>query len=469
MAATRIIPLHVNKGKTIAQCLADRTDYSENEKKTENGKYISSYECDPKSCDQEFLLAKREYLHIHGFDHRRNVIAYQIRQSFKPGEVTPEEANRVGYETAMRWTKGKHAFIVATHTDRAHIHNHIIYNSTNLSCDEKWRDFIRSGKALQKVSDLVCIEHGLSVIAPHPYGLRPKYHNDAYKTSLRDNLRADIEKILSSGVKSFSDLLDGLAAKGYEIKHGKQYAFRFKGNKRFLRLDTLGTEYAEAKLKRRIAGDESVIGTSETKRDFDLVLDLRKIIEKNKGENYERWAKRFNLKQVAKSICFIHEHGIETFEALVALTDNAAKRFEVLSESIKVKQKRLEEIAETKKQIVNYTKTREIYEAYKRSGYSKRFFESNREKLQIHKAAKEFFNAQNISKFPKMKELSEEYDRILTEKKREYAEYKKVKDSMQDYMIARQNLETLQGEEAEKAENRKRQEGRNQEKRGGRS
>ena len=122
MAAIRLIPLHVNKGKTVAQCLADMTDYSENEKKTNNGEFISSYECDPKTCDQEFLLSKREYLHIHGFDYKRNVIAYQIRQSFKPGEITPEEANRVGYETAMRWTKGKHAFIVATHIDRAHIH-----------------------------------------------------------------------------------------------------------------------------------------------------------------------------------------------------------------------------------------------------------------------------------------------------------------------------------------------------------
>ena len=168
MAATRIIPLHVNKGKTVAKCLSDRTDYSENEQKTDNGKYISSYECDPKTCDREFLLAKREYLHIHGFDYKRNVIAYQIRQSFKPGEVTPEEANRIGYETAMRWTKGKHAFIVATHIDRAHIHNHIIYNSTTLDCERKWRDFLRSGKQLQKVSDLVCLEHGLSVIDPKP-------------------------------------------------------------------------------------------------------------------------------------------------------------------------------------------------------------------------------------------------------------------------------------------------------------
>ena len=141
MAATRLIALHINKGKTVAQCLADRTDYSENAAKTEDGKYISAYACDAKTCDEEFLLSKRQYEHITGRTQAHDVIAYQIRQSFKPGEITPEEANKVGYETAMRFTKGKHAFIVATHVDRAHIHNHIIFNSTSLDCTRKFRDF----------------------------------------------------------------------------------------------------------------------------------------------------------------------------------------------------------------------------------------------------------------------------------------------------------------------------------------
>lgn len=114
MAATRLIALHINKGKTVAQCLADRTDYTENVAKTEDGKYISAYACDAKTCDEEFLLSKRQYEHITGRTQAHDVIAYQIRQSFKPGEITPEEANKVGYETAMRFTKGKHAFIVAT-------------------------------------------------------------------------------------------------------------------------------------------------------------------------------------------------------------------------------------------------------------------------------------------------------------------------------------------------------------------
>ena len=151
MAATRLIALHINKGKTVAQCLADRTDYSENAAKTEDGKYISAYACDAKTCDEEFLLSKRQYEHITGRTQAHDVIAYQIRQSFKPGEITPEEANKVGYETAMRFTKGKHAFIVATHVDRAHIHNHIIFNSTTLDCTRKFRDFRLSVLALARL------------------------------------------------------------------------------------------------------------------------------------------------------------------------------------------------------------------------------------------------------------------------------------------------------------------------------
>ncbi len=126
MAATRLIALHVNKGKTVAQSLKERIDYALNGAKTKDGEYVSSYECAPETAAEEFLLARRQYLHIVNRQQKKEIIAYQIRQSFKPGEITPEEANQVGYETAMRFTKGKHAFIVATHIDKSHIHNHII-------------------------------------------------------------------------------------------------------------------------------------------------------------------------------------------------------------------------------------------------------------------------------------------------------------------------------------------------------
>ena len=126
MAATRLIALHVNKGKTVAQCLSERLDYSQNPIKTEQGELITSYACQPETAATEFLLSKRQYQQITGEEYKGNIIAYQIRQSFKPGEITPEDANRLGYELAMRFTKGQHAFTVSTHTDKAHIHNHII-------------------------------------------------------------------------------------------------------------------------------------------------------------------------------------------------------------------------------------------------------------------------------------------------------------------------------------------------------
>ena len=163
----------ISKGETVAQSLKERFDYGQNPDKTQGGELISSYECDYMTADAEFLLSKAKYKATTGREQRRDadVLCYQIRQSFKPGEITPEEANRVGYETAMRWTKGKYAFFVATHTDRQHIHNHIYYNSTSLDCTHKFRDFIGSARAVRRLSDRVCLENDLSVI------VNPKLHS----------------------------------------------------------------------------------------------------------------------------------------------------------------------------------------------------------------------------------------------------------------------------------------------------
>ena len=225
MAATRLIALHVNKGKTVAQCLADRTDYSQNAAKTNDGEFISSYECDPKTADEEFLLSKRQYQHITGRQQKNNIIAYQIRQSFKPGEITPEEANQVGYETAMRWTKGKHAFIVATHIDKSHIHNHIIYNSTSLDATRKFKNFFLSGLAVQRLSDMVCLEHGLSIITPKPYRERQKRTVYPKKRTQRDELCDAIDAVLKQKPKSFDGFVQALADMGFEFKDGKQNQF----------------------------------------------------------------------------------------------------------------------------------------------------------------------------------------------------------------------------------------------------
>lgn len=293
MAATRLIALHINKGKTVAQCLADRTDYSQNAAKTDDGKYISSYECDPKTADEEFLLTKRQYQHITGRQQKNDVIAYQIRQSFKPGEITPEEANRVGYETALRWTKGKHAFIVATHIDRSHIHNHIIYNSTSLDCTRKFKNFFLSGLAVQRLSDMICIEHGLSIIEPKPYRERVKRTTFPKRRTKRDELCTAIDQILKKKPKDFSAFVLQLLELGYEFKDGKQQAFRKNGEKRFIRLRSLGEGYSQEDIIAILSGKSIQKASRASKqvhaqREFNLLINIQAKLAEGKSAGYER-------------------------------------------------------------------------------------------------------------------------------------------------------------------------------------
>ena len=239
MATTRLIAVHINKGKTAAQSLADRLDYSHNPIKTNDGEFITGYECDPATAWEEFLLTKREYEQKTGRQQKKDVLAYQIRQSFKPGEITPEEANRLGHELAMRFTKGKHAFTVSTHTDKAHIHNHIYFNSTTLDGTRKFKNFWFSGIAIQRLNDLICLENGLSVIEKKAYRDRTKRTEYPKKETFRDSICAAIDTALAEKPKDFEELLKLLEQAGYECKRGKNAAVRGKGQKRFIRFRSL--------------------------------------------------------------------------------------------------------------------------------------------------------------------------------------------------------------------------------------
>jgi hypothetical protein len=278
MAATRLIALHINKGRTLAQCLAERTDYSQNGEKTDHGRLISSYACDPKTCDEEFLLSKRQYRHITGRTQKNDVIAYQIRQSFKPGEVSPEDANRIGYELAMRFTKGKYAFIVATHTDKAHIHNHVIFNSTSIDGTCKFRNFKRSGIALQKVSDMICLENGLSVIEPKPKNERTKRTDYPKRTSFRKTICKDIRKSLRKKPEDFEEFLRLMQEAGYEVKRGKYISFKGNDQQHFIRLRSLGENYSEQAIREVISGDRELgtePGQGRREPTFNLLVDIQ--------------------------------------------------------------------------------------------------------------------------------------------------------------------------------------------------
>ncbi len=471
MAATKLIAMHQNKGRSVMQCLKDRTDYAMNGEKTEDGKYISSYQCNPELVDLEFAQAKKEYLHKTWRQPKGDVIAYQIRQSFKPGEITPEEANQVGYETGMRFTKGKHAFIVTTHVDRAHIHNHIIFNSTNLDCDRKFRDFWFSGIALQRLSDIICLEHGLSVIQKVKPSERQKRTKYPDRVSMRDIIREDILKCLDQKPADFEEMLKFLQAEGYKIKRGKHTAICGKEQKCFIRFRSLGEDFTEDNLIKVIAGEKESPERNEKlpdkkevkpeKRKFDLVVDIQEKMAQGKNGGYVRWAKKYNVKQFAESILFLQQHDIHDKQTLDALVAESSAQYHALMKTIKDAEEKMETNKAIKTHIINYSKTRETYIAYRKSGYSKKFLEAHRDEITLHKAAKEAFSKLPEGKIPRVKDLNDEFARLLSEKKAAYNEYKKIKKEMRDYQIAKQNVESFyaaqQGWDAEEDLKKKRQ------------
>ena len=456
LAATRLIALHKNKGKSVAACLKSRTDYVQNPDKTQQGELVSSYECSPLTVDEEFMLSKRQYELVTGRRQKSDVIAYQIRQSFKPGEITAEEANKVGYELAMRFTKGKYAFIVATHTDREHIHNHIIYNSTALDSTRKFRDFLLSGLAVQRLSDLICLEHQLSVIEIKPYRERQKRTLYPPKESNRDRLCGVIDTILAEKPKDYEVFLQGLEQQGYEVKRGKYTAVKGKGQKRFIRFRTLGTGYGEDEIKAVLEGKakhQPYQKKQPKEQPFQLLVDIQGKMAEGKSVGYKKWATKFNLKEMSKTLLFLQEQKISSAEELRERATAATERYHAMGDSIKAAETRLAEIAVLKTHIINYAKTRPVYDAYRKSGYSKKFLEAHREEITLHKAAKAAFDEAGMKKLPKVKELDAEFSELLTKKKAAYPDYRKARNEMQELVRAQKNVERFFAEEKPAQEN----------------
>ena len=456
LAATRLIPMRKNKGKSIGACLHNHTSYIQNPDKTEQGELVSSYQCSLLTVDEEFLLTKRLYEQTTGRSQKSDVIAYQVRQSFKPGEVTPEEANRIGYEFAERFLKGKHAFIVATHTDRAHIHNHIIYNSSALDGTRKFKNFWLSSFAVQRLSYLICLEHQLSTIEYKPYRERQKRIVYPPKESNRDRLCSVIDTILAEQPKDFEVFLQKLEQQGYEVKRGKHTAVKGKGQKRFIRFRTLGAGYSEDEIKAVIAGEAEHRPHQKQppkEQPFHLLVDIQAKLSEGKSEGYARWAKRYNLKEMSKTLIFLQENKIGSIEEMQERVDAATARYHELGDSIKGSEKRLAEIAVLKAHIINYAKTREVYAAYRKAGYSKAFLEAHREEITLHKAAKTAFDEAGLQKLPKVKELDAEFAELLTKKKAAYPDYRKARNEMQELVRAQKNVERFFAEEKTVQEN----------------
>ena len=407
------------------------------------------------------MLARRQYKEITGREYKGDIIAYQIRQSFKPGEITPQDANKMGYELAMRFTKGRHAFTVSTHTDKAHIHNHIIFNSIDLDSTRKFKNFFFSGIALQRLSDILCFEHGYSIIQKKPYAERSKRAVYPKRHTIRSELEAVIAEILKKKPKDLEAFLDLLREEGYEIKRGKHIAVKGRAQKRFIRLDSLHEGFRTRDLVQILENAQKSFSAQQTpgkRQRIDLLIDLQAKIQEGKGVGYERWAKVYNLKQMAKVLLFLQENEVHDYEQLEQLAKEAAAQTDHLLPDIKQKEARMKEVRELRTHIINYSKTRGTYEAYRKAGYSRKFFEAHREEITLHKAAKDAFDRLELKKIPRVAELNEEFNRLVKEKNAEYAQYRTERERMKDLANARRNAEMILNEkEQENARDSKKQ------------
>ena len=434
----------------------------QNPDKTQGGELISSYECDYMTADAEFLLSKAKYKAATGREQRRDadVLCYQIRQSFKPGEITPEEANRVGYETAMRWTKGKYAFFVATHTDRQHIHNHIYYNSTSLDCSHKFRDFIGSARAVRRLSDRVCLENDLSVITSPKLHSKGRFlHYGAWlgterQPSYKEQLRAGICDALAKGPDSFDAFLRLMEESGYAVKRGRGGAISFlvPGQQRATRLrsSTLGEGFDPGEIRDVIAGKRPLpkldAPAPAAPRRVDLIVDIQERLRSGKGPAYERWAKVYNLKQMAAALQFMQEHQISEYDQLTTEAEAASARFHAVTEQLRQTEAELAYTSELMGAVVQYAKTRPVFDEYKAAKYSKRFLAQHEAELADYRAAKAALNdLLDGAKLPKMAQLKEKRRKLAAEKKALYAKYRAAQQEMRQAVVVKTNIDCLLG------------------------
>ena len=442
-------------GLSVAQSIKVCTDYGKNPVKTEEGKYISAYECDPATVDAEFLLWKSRYKATTGREQRadRDVLCYQIRQSFLPGEITPEDANRIGYELAMRWTKGKHQFIVTTHTDKAHIHNHIYYNSTTLDCTHKYRDFLGSGRALGRLSDTLCLENGLSVVKQPKMKSQGNYKNYGEWAKGRERpltfqqkLCAAIDAALEKQPSSLAAFLSLMEQFGYEVKQQRgAISFRAPGQERFTRLrsSTLGKGYGQKDIEAALSGART--GTGHHSHRVNLIIDIQSKLQ-GKGPGYERWAKVFNLKQMAAALAFLQENNLMEYGQLEKKAAETTEHFHTLSGQIKSTEAALQTNKELKAATVQYARTRPVFQEYKARKYSRRFLAEHEADIELYRAAcADFKRILDGAKPPKMDELKEESRELAEKKKALYAKYRKAQADMRQAVAVKANIDHLLG------------------------
>ena len=430
----------VTKIKPVKSTLSKALDYIENPDKTDGKMLISSFGCSYETADIEFGYTLSQALD------KGNNLAFHLIQSFAPGEVDYEKAHEIGKQLADAVTKGQHEYVVTTHIDKGHIHNHVIFCAVNFVDHHKYNSNKRSYYGIRNMSDKLCRENGLSVVVPGK-GSKGKsyaeYQAEKTGTSWKGKLKIAVDALIPQ-VSSFEELLTRLQAAGYEIKPGKYVSCRAPGQERFTRLKTLGADYTEEAIRERIAGRRAKAAKApREQRGVSLLIDIENSIKAAQSKGYEQWAKIHNLKQAAKTMNFLTEHKIEQYADLVSRIEEMAAESGQAADALKDAEKRLADMAVLIKNVSTYQKTKPVYDAYRKARNREKYRAGQEQAIILHEAAARSLKAAGIAKLPNLAALQSEYEALQAQKEALYADYGKLKKKVREYDIIKQNIDSI--------------------------
>lgn len=433
MAVTKIHPIKSTLNKALA--------YICNPEKTDDKILISSFGCSYETADIEFgftLSQARE---------KGDNLAHHLIQSFAPGEVSYEEAHRIGKELADKVLGGRYEYVLTTHIDKGHIHNHVLFCAVDFVSHRKYNSNKRSYYQIRNESDRLCREHGLSVVTPGENKGKKYAEWDAERkgTSWKAKLKAVIDSTIPQA-KDFEDFLRLMEAAGYEVKRGKYVSFRAAGQERFTRSKTLGEAYTTEAITERLAGSYRAKPKAirQDKAGVSLLIDLENSIKAAQSRGYEQWAKIQNLKQAAKTINFLTEHDISEYEQLQAVLSEVHTERGQTAATLKELERRLADVSLLMKNISSYQQTKEVYGEYRKAKDKEQFRRKHESSIIIHEAASKTLQAaRNGGRLPNFKKLLAEHKELTDQKDKLYLEYGKLKKKVKQYDTIKQNVDSI--------------------------
>ncbi|MGO5095215.1 relaxase/mobilization nuclease domain-containing protein [Faecalimonas sp. LCP19S3_D12] len=442
----------VTKIKPIKSTLKKALDYIQNPDKTDGKMLVSSFGCSYETADIEFGFTLSQALD------RGNNLAHHLIQSFEPGEVDYEKAHEIGKQLADAVTKGQYEYVLTTHIDKGHIHNHIIFCAVNFVDYHKYNSNKRTYYGIRNISDRLCRENGLSVLVPEKGGKGKNYVVYQKEKTAKAKLKLAVDTLIPQ-VSDFEELLARLQAEGFTIKRGKYVSCLVPGQERFTRLKTLGADYTEEAIRERIEGKHTRTAKApKTEQGVSLLIDIENSIKAAQSRGYEQWAKIHNLKQAAKTMNFITEHKIEQYADLTAKIAEIQTESEQAADALKSVEKRLADMAVLIKNVSTFQKTKPAYDAYRKARNKDSYRAAHEREIILHEAAAKALKAAGVSKLPNLTALQAEYEKLQEQKEALYADYGRLKKQVKEYDVIKQNIDSIlrQPREPERAKGKER-------------